>query len=89
MSLLDMRRADDKLRAIGVGRSALMPNMATSSLPPIIDAIDSEPWVLPTSLSVAPTPQLLRLSGVPSTRSTVLHWSARLGLILRSVIETL
>lgn len=79
----------DVLRAIGVGRSALMPNMSGTSLPPIIDAIDSEPWVLPSSLSVSATPALMRLNGVPSTRSTVLHWSARLGLILRAVIDTL
>ncbi|GFZ51163.1 hypothetical protein JCM24511_08921 [Saitozyma sp. JCM 24511] len=79
----------DVLRAIGVGRSAMLPDSYGAVLPQIIPSVDAEPWLLPSDRAASANPSVLRLAGLPSTRSTVLHWTARLGVILRAVIDSL
>ncbi|OCF38448.1 hypothetical protein I317_07782 [Kwoniella heveanensis CBS 569] len=79
----------DVLRAVGFGRSPMFPASYAGVLPPIDASMDAEPWLLPSDLVATTNPAIRRLAGLPSTRSTVLHWTARLGVILRAVIDNL
>lgn len=67
----------------------MLPDSYGAVLPQIIPSVDAEPWLLPSDRAASANPSVLRLAGLPSTRSTVLHWTARLGVILRAVIDSL
>ncbi|KAL7421185.1 hypothetical protein Q5752_004070 [Cryptotrichosporon argae] len=79
----------DVLRAIAAGRPPILPELAGMPLPRIDAAVDAEPWVLPTYVSLFVSPRTAALSGLPALASTCLHWSAELGVILRCLLDTL
>ncbi|ORY27111.1 hypothetical protein BCR39DRAFT_242527 [Naematelia encephala] len=77
----------DVLRAIAAGRAPMLPESPGMPLPAIDKKCDAEPWIPPKR--VQSEFKCLNLDGLPSLRSTVFHWTAKLGLILRDVISAL
>jgi hypothetical protein len=62
----------------------------TIELPDIDESIDDQFWTLPHNVvDSLPSPELLRLVGQRTLRSTTFHWTARLAVLCRKILEAL
>ncbi|WRT67484.1 uncharacterized protein IL334_004456 [Kwoniella shivajii] len=80
----------DLLRAIAAGRNPMIAKSVTDIQVPIIKPeSDDAPWYSSSSSIGQETRLGYTLNGVKSMKSTVFHWTAKLGCLLARVVETL
>ena len=61
----------------------------TIELPDIDESIDEQSWTIPCGDRGVPSLELSRLVGQRSMRSTTFHWTARLAVLCRKILEAL
>jgi len=66
----------------------MLLDITVAALPHIDPSIDSQVWTLPNNPG-SWSLEAYGLVGRPSLRSTTFHWTARLAIICRSVLDAL
>ncbi|ORY25475.1 hypothetical protein BCR39DRAFT_471392 [Naematelia encephala] len=78
----------DVIRSLAAGRQPMLSE-SSSIAPPLIDtSTDAVPWLCPSARTTEGQ-HGISASGIASMRSTTFHWSAKLAVICRDVLDTL
>ncbi|WVF66758.1 hypothetical protein IAT40_001500 [Kwoniella sp. CBS 6097] len=81
----------DVFRALANGRQPMLPEASAVPLPHIDPALDQVPWKAPSAPLSATQPTMPGMSvhGLRSMQSTSFHWTVKLAIICRDILDKL
>ncbi|OCF34544.1 hypothetical protein I317_03618 [Kwoniella heveanensis CBS 569] len=81
----------DVFRALANGRQPMLPEATSVPLPQIDPVADQVPWKAPSAPLTATQPTMPGMSvhGLRSMRSTSFHWTVKLAIICREILDKL
>jgi hypothetical protein len=78
-----------QIRAFAAGRQPMLLDTTLAALPHIDPSIDDQVWTLPKDQTGLWRLEAYGMVGQRSLISTTFHWTARLAIICRSVLDAL